>query len=569
MTSHVLITHTDLDQGWAHARLLATALHDAGADVVRITGCNEGLSGALVATGIDATALRDRLDKLRSVDGIGDHLKGIATEVIEPARFDALTTEPLRPVSVALFGSAGAPYHQLDVFASSGFDVAPIGSQAVRDGALDGVDVFVMPGGGWEFMDGQLSRLGVEGAKAIDDFVLAGGCYLSSCAGTHSILRQSSEAVNEWHPAYAVMPKLSAESWLKGSRNTHFVRSPGIGVIRTRTPDRAHPAALGLPDEFDCTYYNGPIILPEGEGYVSVLDCLDPYAERFTPGEGLFGSDEVVFSETAIAEAGRQRYSAGGVQPHGKGWLAGFGLHPEFGCEPSMLHWGVSARLLVNIAEWTGGSRPAHTAIRFDASEWAAETAETPAPDELRDTVQMLLGEIEAGFERLAAMPDEEVAPWLDREIARSAFGVDPRTLWHSSVREGGELARAMMARIDVWSASCAALRERAASEPPRLAQRIDAVLENATRLLSLPAVDAGPQDLGFKGLPALLSDVRGLLDTLTVEGELHPFKAVAMSYLSAFGRLTAASLTLNASQAILARALLAGEVAALVPPGR
>jgi hypothetical protein len=566
MTSTIFFGKQGSDQGWAHARMLGAALEAAGTDVVRITDGDDRLAGAFAAPGLGTEALQARVAALRGIEGVGEFLEGVEIETLDAARLDELSTVPLRNVSAALFGSAGAPYHQLDLFASSGFDVAPIGSKAIQDGALETVDVFVMPGGGWEFMEGQLSRLGVDGAKAINDFVTAGGCYLSSCAGTHSILQQPAEAVKEWHPAFAEMPKLSAESWLKGSRNTHYVRSPGIGVIRVRPHDRSHPVALGLPAEFDCVYYNGPIILPDGEGYVSVLDCLGPDPDHYTPGETLFGNEPVALRDTAIAEAGDRAYSAGGVQPHGKGWLAGFGLHPEFGCEPSMLQWGIGARLLVNVADWTTGRTSAAETRGFDPSAWAADAAEAPSPEATRSAVLALLGEIEAGFQRLAGMPASKVTPWLDREIARSAFGLGPAALWQSSLEQGASLASAMAARIDVWKASCDTVRRQAGTVPSHVAGRMEALLGNATRVVSLPTVDAEPQDLGFKGLFALLSDVRTLLDTLTVGGEFQPYKAVAMSYLSAFGRLTAASLTLSASQAMLARAHLTGEFASIAP---
>jgi hypothetical protein len=178
--------------------------------------------------------------------------------------------------------------------------------------------------------------------------------------------------------------------------------------------------------------------------------------------------------------------------------------------------------------------------------------------------VRALLGEIEAGFQRLASMPQEKVVPWLDREVARSAFGLEPAALWSTSLEQGVVLARTMTAQIEVWNASCRAADARAGDLSPDLASRIEALRRNAIRIVSLPAVEVKPQDLGFKGLVALLSDVHALLDTLTVAGEFQPFKAVAMSYLSAFGRLTAASLTLSASQAMLTRARLMIEFASL-----
>lgn len=568
MNDTVIIRDNGGDQGWAHVRLLGSALRGIGLDVARVMAGPDKLPGSLVAKadGLSAERLRQHLDLLRRDNSLGAYLNAIVVEAIDRKQADELVTEPLQDVAVALFGSAGAPYHQLDIFASSGFDVAPIGSEAIRAGGLAGADVFVMPGGGWEFMEGQLSRLGVDGARAIHGFVEAGGCYLSSCAGTHSVLRQPSAALKDWHPAYADMPKLSAISWLRGTRHTHHIRSPGIGVIQVRLHDRMHPVALGLPNEFDCVYYNGPIILPDGEGYTSVLDCISPDRVHFTPGEALLGRDSVNLDETALAEAGAKRYSAGGLQSCGNGWIVGFGLHPEFGCEPSMLQWGVAARLLVNAAEWTSGQARASKTLRarrlVDPTGWRADTSAIPDAESVCETAITLLGEIEVGFQRLTKLPETEVEPWLGRDIARSAFGRGPSLLWRSSLHKGAELAREMMVGLNVWKASCRDVEARASQAPRPLAGRLEALRANAIRVASLPAVDVDRQDLGFKGIPALLADVRDLLDTLTVEGEFAPYKAVAMSYLSAFGRLTSASLTLSASNAMLARARLMAEIA-------
>lgn len=569
----ILIRNVSGAQSWAHARLLGSALSALGATVARVTEGPSDTRGMLVARapGLDAASLEQQLETLRRDPAMRAYLQGIAVEPLSADERRALRTEPLQDVTIALFGSAGAPYHQLDVFASAGFDVAPIGSAAVRSGALEQVDVFVMPGGGWEFMDGQLRRLGVDGAKMVRSFVESGGCYLSSCAGTHSILQQPAGIVPDWHPAYGEMPKLSAESWLKGERSSHYVRSPGIGVIRVRPNDKDHLLVLGLPDEFDCVYYNGPIILPADAGYTSILDCVAPEPKRFTPGEGLFGNDPVRLEDTAMAEAGRKHHSAGGMQPLAAGWVVGFGLHPEFGCDPTMLDWGVAARLLVNAAEWTtaqsGSPEAKSDRASFDPSGWSA-TSDMSSPGQVHAVALAHLRDIEARFDVLSKMPAAEIAPWLDRDIARSAFGLTPEEIWTSTLAKGAQLSREMMERLEIWAGTCeqSADLSGGASEPVK--RRAADLRENALRVMALPAVDAERQDLGFKGLTALLSDVKELLETLSADGEFLPFKAVAMSYLGAFGRLTAASLTLSASQAMLVRARMMAELSLIAARG-
>ena len=64
--------------------------------------------------------------------------------------------------------------------AGRGLSVAPITSGEIRNNALDGAGLLLVPGG-WPSL--KLSALGAEGCKAVRDFVTGGGRYVGFCGG--------------------------------------------------------------------------------------------------------------------------------------------------------------------------------------------------------------------------------------------------------------------------------------------------------------------------------------------------------------------------------------------------
>ncbi len=501
------LVENDGPRDWAALLRFGALLAEAGVEVSRVLDGPPGTAGGLHISGGLASVRRLLCDPELGT--------GITAFDAGPGQFSLLALR--RPV-VAAYGSAGAPYHHMAVLAAAGCDVFPIGAQAIRDGALKYVDVFVMPGGGWEFMEGQLSRLGVEGARAIRSFVEAGGCYLSSCAGTHCVLQLPEHVAADWHPARAELPHLAATSRLQGTRETNNVKSPGIGVIAAH-PVPGHPITLGMPASVDCVYYNGPILEPTSDRFVSLLACGAPDPLRFTAGESLFGAS-VQLSETGIAQS--TGCSAAGVQAHGLGQVVGFGLHPEFGSDPSMLNWGRAALMVANAAYWAAAISPRHPEPRRFAPR-----AKTPDVAAHFEQALAALGRIAEKFDALRSTDAAILVQWLDPKTARSAFGRGPESIWSETLTAGRALAES--------------LTERLACEESRLSHST-----RAMDLLFTSAVDATAQDFGFVGLLMGLDAIETMLDTLSVQGKLDPYRAVAMSYLSAFGRLTATSLLID-----------------------
>jgi hypothetical protein len=546
----LLITDAGNERDWANTTFLASVLARRGEVVERVMAApGKGGGGLLVRPEtMSAKELVERCQRLRQHPRFARRLEGLELEILPAAEARALDTATFALPAIALFAGAGSPYNHLDVFSQAGLDAWPMASETIRQGGLAAVDVLVMPGGGWEFMAGQLSRLGIEGARRVNAFVEAGGCYLASCAGTHCVLRIDPEVAHDWHPAQLDMPKLEAESWLRGERHEHHVRSPGIGVIKASVADRDHPIALGLPPTVDCVYYNGPILDPLEATFRPILHCegIDP--GLFTPGEALFGEASLDLDRTAMAEACRRRLPAAGWQRVGSGWIIGFGMHPEFGCEPSLLRWGKAARMLVNAVEWVRRERD--DVYRAPAAG-AAPTAHEA--EQIAARVIARLERLTALFEDLSELALDTLPPWLAPDQARATFGHGPVKQWDEAIRDGSELCRMLAERIKEWRDAYADMGADPGGEP-LIAAETHLARARAAELLTMPAVEAAPQDLGFKGVIALLDDIEGLLVSREVQGHYQPYRAVAMSYLSAYGLLGATSLLLSASQALLER---------------
>ncbi|MBR3778027.1 MAG: hypothetical protein IKL02_10610, partial [Kiritimatiellae bacterium] len=105
-----------------------------------------------------------------------------------------LGVEAQKPLKVAVFVDSGARntgvFRWLEITARAKNVIAvPVDGEAVRNGALDSVDVLVMPGGS---SVGESKSLGEEGREKLKSFVRNGGGYVGTCAGC-SLLMESSK----------------------------------------------------------------------------------------------------------------------------------------------------------------------------------------------------------------------------------------------------------------------------------------------------------------------------------------------------------------------------------------
>src|SRR6266508_2146839 len=151
-----------------------------------------------------------------------------------------MSTAEKRPARIALYGGGGAPYHHAAVFARAGHEVDFVFPVDILAGALRGFDAFVVPGGGYRAMLGQIEPLGARGARAIREYVEAAGMYIGCCAGSYCAAvapRSFAEAC----PDQAEMSLLDAEVWNQADTEWLGLQSPGVGVLRARNAAPEHP----------------------------------------------------------------------------------------------------------------------------------------------------------------------------------------------------------------------------------------------------------------------------------------------------------------------------------------
>ncbi|HEX3646877.1 MAG TPA: BPL-N domain-containing protein [Pseudonocardiaceae bacterium] len=425
---------------------------------------------------------------------------------------------------IAYYGSGGAPYHHAAILTRAGHDAAFVFPADIEDGALDSFDAFVMPGGGYRAMQGQLEPLGRSGCRAIREYVERGGMYIGSCAGSYDAATVP-PAFTDVCPEQGELRLLDARVWNGGAGMLGVIQSPGIGVLTARNTDPDHPVMAGIGPEFRITHYNGPLF---AGGHA--LATVSGWTDEFTAAEDFLGPA----GGPALLRRGIEQGVANIVAGRcGAGRVVLFGSHPEFGTRPAMDDEAATARMLLNAVQWQlaetrGGGRSSRDV-----------TVDGPVPDEVRAAdLAALPGLVEQITEACAALagrtPD---APWLAEDAAMSLFGRGPVEVWTSALTE-----------IPVLAAEAA---KGAADLPPAL-------------LSFRPPAD-WPVDGGFHGVAALLTQAADMLTEATsawpdggpgAVSDVYeylresPYHLVAGSYLAAIGRVAAAALLVRANTA-------------------
>jgi glutamine amidotransferase-like uncharacterized protein len=424
---------------------------------------------------------------------------------------------------IAVYGAGGAPFHHIAVFARAGHEVEAVFPADIARGALAGFDAFVMPGGGYRAMFGQLEPLGVDGARAVAAYVEAGGMYIGCCAGSYDAAKVA-ESFLALCPAQGEMCLLDATVFNEGGEEWGL-RSPGIGVLRARTAAPDHPVMAGMPEEFEIAHYNGPLF----EG-AEALSRVIGRTERFTAWEETLGErpDRVLLDDAADAEVAN--IVAG---PCGDGRVVLFGSHPEFGFGIAMEDEQLPARMLLNAIDWQLSENPAprpRVELTVDA-EPAAADADPARAAELAERIAV----------RTAAIRERGTGPsWLAPEHAMSFFGLDPHEIWAKSLdaidRLSAEAARAAR------DADPGALGFR---PPPEW--ELDGGYHGAIPLLeqSLDMLDRALATWDFDPGESTGNPYVHMVDS--------PYHLVAGSYLAAVGRVGGAALLCSSSRRVAA----------------
>lgn len=426
---------------------------------------------------------------------------------------------------VAIYGGGGAPHHHAAVLSRHGHDVEFVFPVDVRSGALDGFDAFVIPGGGYRAMLGQLDPLGSQGAKAIADYVRGGGMYVGSCAGSYDAAVVP-ESFLRACPAQRDMCLLDARVWNSDDTEWLGLRSPGVGILQGENVASDHPVMAGMPDRFEITHYNGPLFT----GARHLVRVESP-TDRFTPAEHFLGGGT---PDTLIGRAARAGVANVVAGSCGAGRVVLFGSHPEFGFSLAMDDERQPARMLVNAIEWQmAETGPAQ---RPRAEVFTDRFTSKCHPDQVGETT----GRIRAQVASLRGRGTEQ--PWLASSYAMSVFGVAPATLWEMAL---GEIDR-LLGDID------------------ELAGRVD------PRILAFRPPEEWKLDGGHHGVVALLRQAEDLIDQALRDWDIElgmpsanpyefmltsPFHLVAGSYLAAIGRIASAAQLCRTSVAATSRA--------------
>lgn len=437
---------------------------------------------------------------------------------------------PLSGRVIGVYASGGAPWHHLALASSFGADVRPVRAEDVAAGRLEGLDSFVVPGGGATAMAGLLAPLGTEGAEAVREWVRAGGSYVSSCAGSVLPLALSAEA-DELLPTARCLRMVEVPMANPGDATLGGLASPGVGRIEVRL-DTTHPLATGLPERVPLIHYNGPLFdvtrtPPEVHPFAWLVAASPAFtrAEYFlqAPGSSAAGATASTTLARCIAAGAATALEAN----VGNGRAVLFGSHPEFGLGPLMLGWGEGAQLLVAALERS-------RAARADVTETAwATRPEHPdlSTGALCESVARSLERVSQGF---AVLSERDFGAWLDPAHAASFHGRDGRSAW----------------RQDTLAAS------RVAATAARALATLGPALDDGDRgwLDDAPRPD---QDFGAMGLRQLAHRAEAMLQSAERNAssaprrpahaydlfDTHPFHLAVGSYLSAAGLAAAALL--------------------------
>jgi hypothetical protein len=423
--------------------------------------------------------------------------------------------------SVALYGAGGSPYNHAAILGEAGHHIAFVFPEDIAAGRLAGFDAFIMPGGGYRSMVGQLEPLGTAGCRAVREYVEAGGMYIGSCAGAYDAAIVPERFVASC-PAQRELRLLDAVVW-NDAEEVDDLQSPGIGVVECENTAPDHPVMAGIPKRFHVTHYNGPLF-DNRHALARVVERGDD----FTPAEDFLGTGHGSYLIDRAITSGIANIVAG---PLGAGRVVLFGSHPEFGATLALDDVTPAARLLVNAVQWqldmTGGGGHAPAPVLSESAAAPATVAADLA------AVQGLATRIAEHCEQLAGRTDE---PWLAEGAAMSMFGRSAREVWVAALEAMPKLAR----------------------------EAADTSRDLPTHLLSFRPPPEWQIDGGFHGVAPLLEQADAMLATARTAwrdgwpGRItepyaydmeSPYHLVAGSYLAAVGRVASAALLTRAAQ--------------------
>jgi hypothetical protein len=449
----------------------------------------------------------------------------------------------MQPISktlrTAVYGSGGAPFHHAGLMALWGSDVQALSGDDIRSGKLSDIDVIVFPGGGMRAMEGMLEPLGVEGAKAVREWVAEGGMYIGSCAGSFlpACIGQGYWNAHAESKELYMVPACLANG---GDSEWEGLTSPGVGVIEVAVANPKHWLAEGLPEHFKLVHYNGPMFMLEAnqpafdkgvqhtkpEGVVRFVKAT----KGFTPSEGFMAS--ALPSPTLFERCIQQGAYSAITTSYGKGTVVLFGSHPEFGFDVMQLGWGQGTRLFANALKYQAKGRGNRSKNKTDAS--------IPVnADSLRVSLSQIAARLTTIAARFEALAKTTPKAWLESGQTPSFMGLSSQRIWQEGLMQAAKVSK------DTSSYLRKLVKSNESDKLPKASKWIDS--------------EAKPgQDFGFVGLRQLVRMIETFIDDgeQKLAGEpfalkhpydgflTHPFHLLVGSYLSAIGLTSGVALS-------------------------
>lgn len=128
----------------------------------------------------------------------------------------------------------------------SALECSLLTTKQLNSGALQEIDVLVVPGGGGSR---QYLNMGGEGRRLVQDFVAKGGGYVGICAGAYLVTDT---------PGYACLSMSGAEA----HDIEHDNRGRGIAKVTLTAEGRELFPEVADQDTLYIMYYEGPVVLP-------------------------------------------------------------------------------------------------------------------------------------------------------------------------------------------------------------------------------------------------------------------------------------------------------------------
>lgn len=215
----------------------------------------------------------------------------------------------LQAPRVALFTGAATGYPYYAYYSLCllrlGLSYMPVDGKAIAAGALDGADVFIIPGG--------FATWGLDAAEdapgadaAMRRFLERGGSAIGSCGGAFYL----SAGRPGWTGTANAKPRF-----------THEYLKSGVGLVNVSlAPGRL---SLGLPPTLEIPYYHGPLYDELGEG----IEVLGRFRDLVMAGR--IGIDNPLDDDKFTRTMAGQPAILKAEGPRGRAVL--FSPHPEMG----------------------------------------------------------------------------------------------------------------------------------------------------------------------------------------------------------------------------------------------